>query len=209
MRGAEGQRGWRPRIGGLIAGVAIAAFCLGPSVVDAIAASRDDRTVTNLRHGCRLLIETSVQRWLPGARAERERAERDALQCRWRAADPTLHNPTVRLKVTVVQGTDETSADQAARQVLYGQSDGPSLALAGLQGDSDGSVRWVRVPEIGDEAVTTMKRQPRERPEEVTVTVHARRSNAIVQVSFHAYGVPEATAVEAAQTLAREAVNRL
>lgn len=213
MQGAAGERRWRPRLAGLISGVAIGALCLAPSIVDAVAAAGgDDLAITDLRQGCRLLADTSVQRWLPGSRAQREEAEPDGVSCRWRAADPTRNNPTVRLEATAVEGTDETPADQVARQALYARSGGPSLALAGLRGNSDGSVQRVRVPEIGDEAVTTVDLRPREQDgeqDEVTATVHVRRANAVVRVSFHAYGVPEATAVEAAQTLAREAVNRL
>jgi hypothetical protein len=212
------RRFGRPRVAAFLAGVAVVALGLGPEVAWQIAAARDDRTITKVAKGCGTLPDAAVARWLPGAKAQPELPELDELSCRWRAADPTRHNATVRLIVHLPNGATgipadgpKETADDVAHRLLYTGSAGPGLALAPEPGGSGAGppARDVRFAGIGDEALTTVERRSNRRSAEVVVTVHVRRANAVIRLTYHAYDMREATVVGAAQTLAREAVNRL
>lgn len=208
MRGTEQGRAWRSRVAGLLVGSVLVPILLWPEISQGFADAHDDRRFTSLGSSCGILPDASVARWVPGTRAQREETTPERLRCRWRAADPTRLNPTVRLTINLAYPGEGATADQHAQRQLYSPADeGPALALAGLKRQEEKATRWVRTTDIGDEAVTTMTRLPQNG--EVRVTVYARRANAILRLSHRAYGVPEETAVEAAQTLARESLGRL
>jgi len=197
----------RPRV--LIAGVAVVALGLGSVFVYRLIRVRDDR-ITEIGKGCGVVRDASVARWLPGAKAQPEPLEpNEKVHCRWQAADPRGHKPTVLLAVWLYRRASDGPGEDDPRKLTAGMA---YLELHEQPQDIDSHFYDVNGglrddPLIGDESMMSLMRWPS--ADEVIATVYFRQANAVGQLAFRGHGMRTETARAAAETLAREVVSQL